>query len=210
MQLLREDAPATVDVLAERLGVSRRTVFRDLTTIRQAGGVVTHELGRGYRLTGLGMSEPPQLGASEALALTVLYDHLQARQEDPILAAAARPLGEMLASADARLREACRAMGRSIEIVEPDGLSAPEGGLVTSALRATETGEPVNLVVNEADGTGASLHRRVHSGRLERIAGQWYFTAIADAGGPRLRLALDAIVSITPSEEDGDEDEASG
>ncbi|MEM9250704.1 MAG: helix-turn-helix domain-containing protein, partial [Planctomycetota bacterium] len=72
MQLLREDAPATVDVLAERLGVSRRTVFRDLTTIRQAGGVVTHELGRGYRLTGLGMSEPPQLGASEALALTVL------------------------------------------------------------------------------------------------------------------------------------------
>lgn len=202
LQLLREDPPVTVDVLAERLGVSRRTVFRDLTTVRQAGGVVTHEPGRGYRLTRMALGNWQPLEAREALALTVLHRHLRSRPEDPILSAAARPLGEVLDSADERVREACRALGDAIEIVEPAEPPTPDGGLVTSALRAAESRAPVNLVVEEAGGE-RSVHERLRDGRLERIGGQWYFTGVGPADVSRRRFLLVSILSISESDSPG-------
>lgn len=196
LQLLREDPPVTVDVLAERLGVSRRTVFRDLTTIRQAGGVVTHEPGRGYRLTRMALGTWQPLEAREALALTVLHRHLRSRPEDPILSAAARPLGEILDSADERVREACRALGGAIEIVEPTTPSNTDGGLITRALRAAESRASVDLVIEETDGERV-VYERIQDGRLERIGGQWYFTGVPPSDDSRRRFSLDSILSIS-------------
>lgn len=54
MAMLLQQADCTVDQLAERFEVSRRTIYRDLQLIDEADlALVCRHAGRGYRLLGL-------------------------------------------------------------------------------------------------------------------------------------------------------------
>jgi len=196
VHLLREDKPMSVEDLAERLNVSRRTVFRDLTTIRQAGGIVTYDAGRGYQLKQLAFGPWARLEAKEALALSVLHRYLKARQDDPILAAALRPLAELLSSADDHVKEACKALGDAIEIVDPAPPVGLDRSLVLDALRAAESGHPVTVKAKSDKHARPATHRNLTSGRLERLNGEWHFTALPAEGQTRLRFRLADVSSI--------------
>jgi len=196
VHLLREDEPMSVENLAERLSVSRRTVFRDLTTIRQAGGVVTYDAGRGYQLKQLAFGPWTRLEAKEALALSVLHRYLETCQHDPILAAAIRPLAELLGSADDHVKEACRALGDAIEIVDPAPPIDLDRSLVLDALRAAESGQPVTVTLKATDHARPTQHRDLKAGRLDRVYGEWHFTALPADGRGRLQLRLADIQSI--------------
>lgn len=90
MQLLRTlPQPITADMLAERLEVSRRTLYRDIEALRVVGAQIEGEAGLGYTLVE-DIAMPPQtLTRLETEALAVGLAEVRYRG-DPQLANAAR------------------------------------------------------------------------------------------------------------------------
>lgn len=196
VHLLRESDPLSVEDLAERLDVSRRTIFRDLTTLRQAGAVVTHDAERGYHIDRLTLGSQAHFQASEVLALSMLHRYLASARHDPILGAAAKPIAELLASADDSLREACDQLGQSILMADDHPPSPPDRSLVLDALRAAETGQAVEVTLVAPSGESGDARCSLHEIGLERRAGCWLLIGRAPEGGEAVRLRFDEIVAI--------------
>ncbi|MFO1251771.1 MAG: HTH domain-containing protein [Inhella sp.] len=86
---LDEDKPISAPALAQRLGVSQRTVYRDVRRLQDAGVPVVSEPGRGGGLRlmpGFRMA-PLALTRSETLALTLAIEQLRALPTQPFAAA---------------------------------------------------------------------------------------------------------------------------
>jgi predicted DNA-binding transcriptional regulator YafY len=88
VQLVRSRRLTTAQWLAHRLGLSERTVYRDIAQLQAQGVPIEGEAGVGYRLAA-GYTLPPLMfSATEAKALVACARLAQARL-DPELAAAA-------------------------------------------------------------------------------------------------------------------------
>jgi len=57
LTLLQSGVRVTPGDLATRLNVSKRTVYRDLEVLRDAGVDITYQRGHGYRLSNTGTNE---------------------------------------------------------------------------------------------------------------------------------------------------------
>jgi predicted DNA-binding transcriptional regulator YafY len=80
--------PVTAAVLAERMGVSERTIYRDIQTLAGLGAPVQGEAGVGYMLRA-GTFLPPLMFNADELEALVLGARWVRRQGDAQLAAAA-------------------------------------------------------------------------------------------------------------------------
>jgi predicted DNA-binding transcriptional regulator YafY len=80
--------PITAATLAERLGVSERTIYRDIQTLAQLGAPVDGSAGVGYLLR-TGFFLPPLMFDSDELEALVLGARWVRRQGDQALARAA-------------------------------------------------------------------------------------------------------------------------
>jgi predicted DNA-binding transcriptional regulator YafY len=89
VQLLRRRrAPVTAATLAEELGISVRSVYRDIDTLRGQGATIAGEAGIGYLLRP-GFLLPPLMFVDEELEAIVLGLRLAARHGDAGLGRAA-------------------------------------------------------------------------------------------------------------------------
>jgi predicted DNA-binding transcriptional regulator YafY len=80
--------PVTAAALAERLGVSERTIYRDIQSLAQLGAPVEGSAGVGYVLR-TGFFLPPLMFDADELEALVLGARWVRRQGDPALAQAA-------------------------------------------------------------------------------------------------------------------------
>lgn len=107
--------PVSADTLAAGLQVSRRTLYRDVITLREQGAQIEGEAGVGYQLRP-GFTLPPLMFGEDEIEALVLGMSWVTRQADPELARAARDaLQRISAILPQRLRLA----------VETSGLIAP-------------------------------------------------------------------------------------
>ncbi|MCE1237576.1 MAG: YafY family transcriptional regulator [Hyphomicrobiales bacterium] len=83
--------PVTGAALAAELGVSLRTLYRDVETLRAQGADIEGEAGVGYVLSS-GFLLPPLMFRDEELEALALGSRWVAEHGDPTLAAAARDL----------------------------------------------------------------------------------------------------------------------
>ena len=90
IQILRDGKLHTAAELAARLGVSPRTIWRDMAMAAETGLPVTGERGLGYILRSPLMLPPTMLTEAELDALTHGLRHIEAT--DPARARAARSL----------------------------------------------------------------------------------------------------------------------
>lgn len=92
IQLLQElrvvDPPVTAEQLAQALGVSERTIYRDIDELRASGAKIDGEAGYGYSLTE-DPSLPPQVFDREEIEALVLGLREVQAVGDPALARAA-------------------------------------------------------------------------------------------------------------------------
>lgn len=92
IQLLQEirlhDPPVTAETLAFAMGVSERTIYRDIETLRQSGAVIEGAAGYGFSLTE-DPALPPQLFTREEIEALVLGLREVQAVADPSLARAA-------------------------------------------------------------------------------------------------------------------------
>ncbi|MFT3762551.1 MAG: YafY family protein [Pseudoxanthomonas sp.] len=87
-ELRRRRGPVRGAQLAQRLGVSLRTLYRDVDALRGQGADIDGDPGVGYRLRP-GFLLPPMMFSAEELEAMVLGARWVARHADPELAAAA-------------------------------------------------------------------------------------------------------------------------
>ncbi len=107
MMLLNSRRARTAADLMRELGISRRTLFRYLKALDEAGVPYIHEPGRGYRLA-QGLFLPPvNLTVPEVLGLLMLGEQAAAQQRRPMHAAALSAINKLIATVPEPVRAAC-------------------------------------------------------------------------------------------------------
>ncbi|MFC7386522.1 helix-turn-helix transcriptional regulator [Sphaerisporangium rhizosphaerae] len=164
--------------LAERLGVSERTVRRDVDRLRELGYPVNATRGTdgGYRL-GAGAAMPPLLlDDEEAVAVAVGLRTAARGAVAGIEETSVRALAKLEQVLPSRLRHRVGALQASIEAVPPDrpGPSV-DPGVLTALAAACRDRERLRFDYRAHDGSAAV--RTVEPHRLVSWGRRWYLVA---------------------------------
>ncbi|MFJ6619391.1 helix-turn-helix transcriptional regulator [Kitasatospora sp. NPDC091335] len=165
--------------LADRLGVSVRTLRRDVDRLRELGYPVEAQRGvdGGYQLAAGAALPPLVIDDEEAVALAV---GLQAAAESPVegvAEASVRVLAKVVQVMPARLRrrvEALRAVTVPVDWGSRPGAGVDPDVLTVVALVCRD-GERVRFSYTAADGRGTERHVEPH--RLVCLNRRWYLVA---------------------------------
>ncbi|MEE9128568.1 MAG: WYL domain-containing protein [Phycisphaerales bacterium] len=115
--LLRSTTDAIkADELAVQLGVSRRTIFRDLKLMQKAGVTYTSVPGQGYRIDPDAFTAQLDLGPVEALGLMLLAKLAEAAPNQPLFRPAASAIAKMIAQLPAPARTVYQDLMSSVSI----------------------------------------------------------------------------------------------
>ncbi|GAA1663389.1 YafY family protein [Nonomuraea maheshkhaliensis] len=160
--------------LAERLGVSRRTVRRDVERLRDLGYPVEATMGStgGYRLVAGTAMPPLLLDDEEAVAITVGLSTAARQPVRGIEEASVRALAKLEQVLPARLRHRVRSLGSATEPMP--GLDGPrlDPGLLATLAMAVRGGERVRFAYRANDGKVSG--RLVDPHRLVAAGRRWY------------------------------------
>lgn len=123
VQLIRGRRLSTAQLLAERLQVSVRTVYRDVADLQHQGVPIEGEAGVGYRMRA-GYDIPPLMfTAAEAQALVAAIRIAQPRLDGALAAGAEGALSKILAVLPPAVRAAADSLALFAPPVGPDALS---------------------------------------------------------------------------------------
>lgn len=154
--------------LAEQLGVSRRTVYRDVRDLMLSGVPIDGEVGVGFRLRG-GYLVPPLMFTTEEIQALLLGARLvQSCADDGLRAAADSLLAKVDAVLPARLKPT----------LDDPGLLVPDfrvAASVKAALRTLRESIAAHEIVEftYTQGDGACIASRVRPYCLRYISGTW-------------------------------------
>lgn len=129
--LRRYRAPVAAEVLAKELGVSVRTIYRDVDTLRAEGATIAGEPGLGYQLEP-GFLLPPLMFGDEELEALVLGLRLCAAHGDESLGKAAEGV---LAKVRAVLPRDLRRQVDEATLFAGPPRPVPDGAVGTPAIR---------------------------------------------------------------------------
>ena len=194
IQILRDGRLHRASEMAERLEVSVRTIWRDMSTLMASGLPVEGERGVGYILRAP-ITLPPMILTAEELEALRLGVRLVAEGADPGLARAARGLASKIATV-------------SPVTTEPDAdelfvftggeatRAAPHLPFIRAAIRARE-----RLTITYVDPAGHQSHRDIRPLQMEFWGRVWTLAAWCEARGDFRSFRIDRIVALTPTGE---------
>jgi predicted DNA-binding transcriptional regulator YafY len=183
VRLLRRRGPSTVGALASQLEVSRRTVLRDLASLRARGFNIAGDGGRGggVQLDAGSVMLSSQLAAEEVVALVISVAVMRAAPWVPFAAGAERALLKIEAALPAdRVRE-LRHFMRRILVGDPaaaeDALGA--NAVDRSLLPQFESAFTARRILrfDYVDRQGRRSRRRIEPHGLLVRAPLWYVIA---------------------------------
>lgn len=181
--------------LAERLGVTTRSVRRDVDRLRELGYPVEAERGAagGYRL-GAGRALPPLLlDQDEAVAVAVCLRLAATGTVAGIGEAAVRTLGKLDQVLPARLRAQVSAVQDATLTLDSRGPQVDPDLLMTLARAVRES---VKIDVQYVDRSGVETDRRLEPYRLAATRNRWYLVGF-DLGRDDWRtLRLDRMQDV--------------
>ena len=189
----------TAPELADRLGVTERTVRRDVTRLRDLGYPVEAQAGPhgGYQLGRGGALPPLLLDDDEAVAVAVglraAADGSVAGLDDATVSALAKLDQVLPAPLAARVR-AVHGATATLRGRDPDPL-APD--LLVTLAQACRAGERVRL--GYADREGRTSERRVDPYRLVRSGPRWYLVARDVDRADWRTFRVDRVTAATPA-----------
>jgi predicted DNA-binding transcriptional regulator YafY len=204
--LLRGRDSATVGTLAAELGVSARTVLRDLATLRERGMPITGEAGRGggIRLEGDRGVTAVHLSPAEVAAMWLAARLSREASDLPWGEAARSGLAKLLASLPTHKARELRALCRRVIIGPPasanvrQGAGAPPPELLGLFEEAFSGGR--GLAFHYTDRQGRTSTRRIEPHGLLVETPVWYVLARdIDKAEPRMfrmdRIARPRLLS---------------
>lgn len=191
LQILRDGQLHTAQALAERMGVSVRTIYRDMDRMQAAGVPVAGARGVGYRATGAITLPPLSLSEQELEALN-LGIAIVSEAADPDLARAAARLGEKL---DAVLPTTVMSDADAWKVVLSPLSDAARGLGVMSILRsAIKARQKVRLAYRETG--GALVSSTVRPLQTDYWGRVWTLTAWCEDRADFREFRIDLIEQI--------------
>lgn len=154
-ELHRRRKPVSGARLAELLGVSLRTIYRDIDSLRGQGAEIAGDPGIGYQLRP-GFMLPPMMFSTEEFEAVVLGARWVAAHGDPELAEAARTAMDRIASA---LPDTLRLQVETSGLFAPDWTPSPPEPWVSTLRRAIREEHVVRI--RYADAAGRATDRDV-------------------------------------------------
>ena len=189
--LRRRRRPVSGRTLADELGVSLRTLYRDIATLQAQGADIAGEAGVGYVLRP-GFLLPPLMFSEDEIEALVLGSRWVAKRTDDRLGAAARnALAKIAAVLPADLREALDA---SPLLVGSGQATTIDLTVVREAIR-TEC----KIAIRYRDGGGAATERVIWPFALgffdqARVIGAW-----CELRSDFRSFRIDRVVELTPT-----------
>lgn len=185
--------------LAERLGVTERTIRRDVDRLRRLGYAVESEAGvaGGYRLAAGGTALPPLvLDEEEAVALAVSVRTAAASAVAGVAEAAASALAKLEQVLPRDLRARVAALSAStVRLPEPGG-EVDADVLVTVAAACREG---VGLAATYRRADGVETERRIDPYRVVNAGRRWYLVARDRDRRAWRTFRLDRFVRVAPT-----------
>lgn len=146
--LRRRRRPVRGAQLADQLGISLRTLYRDIDALRAQGAVIAGDPGVGYQLRA-GFMLPPMMFSPDELEAVVLGTRWVASHADPELAEAA---GRALDRVVGVLPEGLRLQVETSGLFAPDWSPVPPEPWLPALRRAIREGNAVRLWYRDAQG----------------------------------------------------------
>jgi len=181
--------PMSAEVLADRLGVSIRTIYRDMKTLQSMGAPIRGEGGVGYQI-GDGFFLPPLRFEPDELDVLILGIRMvTARGDEALGDAAHRLLGKIenvLTGESTNLDQPLLAVGSEATPRHSFGMSA-----LKEAVRARKKTE-----LDYSDEKGRQSKRTVRPLGLTAFETVWVLTAWCEYRGNFRNFRLDRITSV--------------
>lgn len=159
--------------LADRLGVTERTVRRDVTRVRELGYRVdsVHGAAGGYRLAGGTTLPPLVLDDDEAVALVACLRMGALGGEDAVGEAALRAIAKLHQVLPARIRAQADALDKAVRIL-PRERPGIDGNVLLLLAQCQRDHTLVRFTYERAD--GSSSERTVEPAQLLTQGSLWY------------------------------------
>lgn len=168
LSLLQERREWSGPVLADRLGVTTRTIRRDVERLRTLGYPVDASTADGYRLSAGAVVPPLLLDDEEAVAIAAA---LHTADGEVMGGAAARALVKLETVLPHRLRSQVQTL-RSASVAVPRGDEEVHPGHLGELAAACR--DSVRIRLEYADHAGAVSHREVEPYQLVHVGRRWY------------------------------------
>ena len=205
--VLQRDEPNTTAGLMRELGVSRRTLFRDLQMLQEAGVPYQHDRAQGYRID-KGVYLPPiNLTVPETLGLMLLGKSAATQRDRPMVAPALSAIYKLIATIPDPIREACGELMAHVSVAtDPVTLGDQETRYHTLLQRCIDQGTTCRIVYQspvEDDG----LHAMLCPYALHFVNRAWYVLGYTDVHDEVRMLKLVRFIEIQPTDETSDKPE---
>ena len=157
IQLLRTyRRPVSGAALAQRLGISIRTLYRDIATLQAQGADIQGAPGFGYVLRPGFLMPPMMLSEEEIEALVLGARWVAARTDDDLKDAARNALAKIAAVLPADLRHELETNSLLVSSVRKPVVGTTDLSVVREAIR-----QGLKLDINYADINGSPTSRRI-------------------------------------------------
>ena len=196
IRALESSRPRTADDLAKLLGISRRTVFRDLRLLAQAGVPTSFDRAtRRYTAEKSMLLPPVALTHAEALAL-MLATRYAAPQFAPDQAAAKAAAMKIESALPAAIRDYCGSLAERIEI-RPGPISdtASIAGAFTT-LQSALSEQTLLQARYDAYYEGQVLDLVLHPYYLAHVHRGWYLIAYSEHHGATRTFKVERFLQI--------------
>ncbi len=191
LQILRDGRLHRAEDLALRLGVTPRTIYRDMETLAASGIPVAGARGRGYRATAPVTLPPLNLSLAELEALHVGLAVLADAAQDDLRDAAA----SLAAKIDAALPEDQDSLPAATAFALPPFADARAGFRHAPPIRAAiRARQKLSLRYREAD--GALSDQTIRPLRVDYWGRLWSVTAWCERRGGFARFRLERIEAL--------------
>jgi len=189
-QLRAARHPVSSDALAQRLGVSTRTIYRDIASLQAIGAPIRGESGLGYQLERGYFLPPLQFDTDETEAIMLGLRLLVARNDGALREAAQRAEGKIASALGAEGGERFRSLpllAVSRQNEADRGAEAWEG-ILRRAIRDRSI-----VVLDYLSLEGQQSQRRIHPLGLTLFDDVWLLTAWCENAGDFRNFRLDRI-----------------
>ena len=199
LRLLRRSGAATVDELAGTVGVSRRTVLRDIGALRDQGYLIHTDCGRGggVQLDPQAMQGTARIGVTEVFALIIGVAAMRAARSLPFADLADAGLAKIERSLPAdKVRDLRRLLAcLHIGALSPLQDLSDTGQMEPALLPCFETAflQQLGLRFRYHDSKGAETQREVEPQALLILPPLWYLVAWDPSRGGFRHFRMDRI-----------------
>ncbi len=190
----------TSEGLCEELKVGRRTLFRDLEVLRQAGVPCYYKPGSGYRIARSFFFSPAKLTVTETLGLMLMGKVAYAQRTGPLKAEAASAVAKIVATVPQEMRSVCEELMATVLVAaEPDVVATGKKQHFLTLQQYIEEGRA--CLVTQRSLPGEVPHQTVlHPYALHLLEPGWFVLGLDRNHDALSLIKLSRVDQVSPTD----------